>query len=283
MKHNDVFLMDGAAGTTLWHLADAAGIPREPVWKYNIEHPELVRELHRRYIDAGSQLIQANTFGANGPVVTKSSPYTVEQVVSAGVRLAKEAVQGTDVIVGLSFGPLSVLLEPFGDLEEDECDAIYTEMIDAGVAAGADCVILEAFMDVEMMRIAAQAAKRHNVPVLCSMTFEGGGRTMMGNTVQQIVDTLTPLSINAIGMNCSLGPAEAMTVIRQFHEATDLPLFFKPNSGKPVITPDGQEIAPYTEEHFAQEVAPALEFVRYIGGCCGCDDTYIRALKRLME
>ena len=93
MKHNDVFLMDGAAGTTLWHLADAAGIPREPVWKYNIEHPELVRELHRRYIDAGSQLIQANTFGANGPVVTKSSPYTVEQVVSAGVRLAKEAVQ----------------------------------------------------------------------------------------------------------------------------------------------------------------------------------------------
>jgi hypothetical protein len=185
--------------------------------------------------------------------------------------------------VGLSFGPLSVLLEPFGDLEENECDAIYTEMIDAGVAAGADCVILETFMDVEMMRIAAQAAKRHNVPVLCSMTFEGGGRTMMGNTVQQIVDTLTPLGINAIGMNCSLGPAEAMTVIRQFHEATDLPLFFKPNSGKPVITPDGQEIAPYTEEHFAQEVAPALEFVRYIGGCCGCDDTYIRALKRLME
>lgn len=267
----------------MWHLADAAGIAREPVWKYNIEHPDLVRELHRRYIDAGSQLIQANTFGANGPVVAKASPYTVEQVVSAGVRLAKEAVQGTDVIVGLSFGPLSVLLEPFGDLEEDECDAIYTEMIDAGVAAGADCVILETFMDVEMMRIAAQAAKRHNVPVLCSMTFEGGGRTMMGNTVQQIVDTLTPLGINAIGMNCSLGPTEAMNVIRQFHEATDLPLFFKPNSGKPVITPDGQEIAPYTEEHFAQEVAPALEFVRYIGGCCGCDDTYIRALKRLME
>lgn len=277
---NRPILMDGAAGTTLWHLAAANGIAEEPVWKYNMEHPELVRELHRRYVEAGSQLIQANTFGANGPAVKKSSSYSAPEVITAGVKLAREAVQGTNVKIALAFGPLSMLLEPYGDMEEDECDAIYTEMIDAGVAAGVDCIILETFMDLEMMRIAATAAKRHDVPVLCSMTFENGGRTMMGNSVQQIVDTLTPLGIDAIGMNCSLGPKEALDVIKQFHQATDLPLFFKPNSGKPVTNPDGTVVSAYTAEHFAEEAAPALEFVGYVGGCCGCDDTYIKALKQ---
>ena len=275
---NQYTLLDGAVGTSLWELAEKNGIAKEPVWKYNIEHPELVRILHQRYIAAGSKLIQANTFGANGPAVKRSSDYTVEQVVTAAVKLAKEAVSGTDVMVALSFGPLSVLLEPYGDMEEDECEEIYTEMIDAGVKAGADCVILETFMDKEMLRIAASVAKKYNIPTFCSLTFEAVGRTMMGNTVEQIVEALEPVGIDAIGMNCSMGPVEALPVIRHFSQCTKLPLFFKPNSGKPIVNADGTEAAPYTAEQYASEVAPALEYVSYIGGCCGTDDSYIRAL-----
>ena len=278
----NVVLMDGAAGTTLWSLAAAAGIKKDPVWVYNIEHPELVTELHRRYIAAGSRLIQANTFGANGPAVQRASKYQAVDVVKAGVRLAREAAAGTDIEVAAAFGPLSTLLEPYGDMEEDECRKIYSQVIDASIEAGADSIVLLTFMDLEMIRVAAEAAKRHDIPVYCSLTFEKGGRTMMGNTVQEIIATLTPVGINAIGMNCSLGPVEALSVIREFHEKTDLPLFYKPNSGKPITNPDGTVAAPYTAEQFAAEVAPALEYVGYVGGCCGCDDSYIQALKKLL-
>ena len=276
-------LLDGAAGTTLWELAEKAGVPRKPVWLYNMEHPELVVEMHKRFVEAGSQLILANTFEANGPAVQRSSGYQAPEVIRTAIGLARQAAGGRDVKVALDLGPLTMLLEPYGDLEEDECTAIYDELMAAGAEAGADCVVLETFMDVSMMALAAAAGKRHGLPVFCSMTFEKGGRTMMGNTVQQIVDTLTPVGVDAVGMNCSLGPAEALSVIREFHEKTDLPLFYKPNAGKPELNADGSFVKPYTAEQFAAEIAPALELVSYVGGCCGCDAGYVRALKALLD
>lgn len=108
-------LLDGAIGTSLWEKAE----DKVPVWRYNIENPAIVTELHNEYIAAGAKIILANTFGANAGAV-EHSPYTVHEVVSNGVRLAKEAAKGTDVKVALSIGPLSVLLEPYGDLTEEE-------------------------------------------------------------------------------------------------------------------------------------------------------------------
>jgi len=167
-----VILMDGAMGTGLWAMAEARGLEKKPVWMYNIEQPDMVVALTRQYIEAGSQIVQANTFGANRPSVERSSSYTVSDVVSRGVALAKEAVAGTDVRVALSVGPLSEMMEPFGDLTEEEVEAIYDEQIGVGARAGADLVALETFMDVEMMRVAATVAKRYGIPVLCSMTFD---------------------------------------------------------------------------------------------------------------
>lgn len=268
-----IHLMDGSAGTALWAMAEAAGVRKEPVWKYSIEHPDFVLELHRRYIDAGAEFIQANTFDANRPAVERSSAYTPEEVISAGIRLAKQAASGSGTKVYAAFGPLSQLLEPYGRLTRAEADAIYAEMAEAAAKSGADLIVLETFMDVEMMRIAATAAKRVSLPVICSMTFAKRRRTMMGDTVQKIVDTLTPLGIDGIGMNCSAGPAEALPVIREFSEKTDLPLYFKPNAGT------GEA---YSAAEFAKEVSPALDFVSYIGGCCGCDAAYIQELKKLL-
>ena len=275
----DILLLDGAGGTHLWNMAEEQGFKKDPVWKYNVDHPELVKRLAEEYIAAGSRIIYTNTFGANCHAVAKSSAYTVEQVVSAGVRIAKEAVAGTDVKVALDVGPLSVLMEPYGDLTEEEAEEIFRQQIGAGMTENPDLIVLETFMDLEMLKVAASVAKSYGVPVLCTMTFEARGRTMMGNRVEDIVEELSELGVDGVGLNCSLGPVDALPIIREFAENTDLPLVFKPNAGKPVLAEDGSVISPYSAEDFAADVAPVLDLVTYLGGCCGSSPEYIRVLK----
>lgn len=281
MEHK-ITLLDGAQGTRLWSLAAEAGAAREPVWKYNLSHPEFVSQVCREYAEAGSEIICANTFGANRLALARESGYTVAQTVAEGVRLAKQALDGTGAQVALDIGPLPVLMEPYGDLEEDEAAEIFGEMLSAGVDAGADCVFFETFLDLEMLRVAAQTARSYPLPVVCSMSFEKSGRTMMGNSVEDILETLTPLGIDGVGMNCSLGPDLALPVIRSFAEHTELPLFFKPNAGMPVQREDGTTVYDCPPEHFAALVQPALPLLRWVGGCCGTDAEYIRRLRTLL-
>lgn len=275
----DVILLDGAGGTSLWNMAEANGFAKEPVWKYNADHPELVKRLAEDYIAAGSQVIYTNTFGANGPAVARSSDYSVAQVVSAGVRIAKEAAEGTGVKVALDVGPLSVLMEPYGDLTGEEAEEIFREQIGSGMTEHPDLIVLETFMDLEMLKVAAKVAKRYDVPVLCTMTFEARGRTMMGNRVEDIVEELSDLGVDGVGLNCSLGPVDAIPIIKEFAEQTDLPLVFKPNAGKPVVAEDGSVVSPYDAKDFAEDVAPVLDLVTYLGGCCGSSPDYIRTLR----
>ena len=282
MKKN-IILLDGAGGTTLWSLAEEKGYAKDPVWKYNVEHPELVKQLAELYIDAGSQIIYSNTFGANGPAVARSSNYSVAEVVSAGVRLAKEAASGTGVKVALDIGPLSLMMEPYGDLTEEEAEEIFREQIGAGMAERPDLIVLETFMDLEMLKVAASVAKSYDVPVLCTMTFEARGRTMMGNRVEDIAEELSELGVDGIGLNCSLGPVDALPIIREFSEHTALPLVFKPNAGKPVLAEDGSVVSPYSATDFAEDVAPVLDLVTYLGGCCGSSPEYIRPLRKTLE
>ena len=277
-----ITLLDGAVGTTLWSIAEAHGEKKEPVWKYNIEHPEFVEELTRSYLEAGSEIILANTFGANAPAVKRSSSYTVNDVITSGVRIAKNVLDGTGVRLCLAIGPLTQLLEPYGDLEEDECAAIYDEMLDAGIKAGCEMILIQTFMDLEMMRVATVEAKKCGLPVFCSMTFEKSGKTMFGNSVDDVIETLSPLGIDAIGLNCSLGPDLAIPIIKEFSEKTDLPLIFKPNAGKPIMSSDGTTVTPYSAAKFAEEIKPALEYVCYIGGCCGADAEYVKEIKKLL-
>ena len=271
MNYSKPVILDGAAGTLLWEMAGAAGIPKDPTWKYNLEHPELVKKLARRYLDAGAEMIQTNTFAVNRLSVERVSGYSVKDVVTAGVKLAREEAAGTGAGVYLSSGPLPDFLEPFGRVTREECAGYYDEIVTAAAAAGVDAIMLETFMDVNMMRIAAESAIKTGLPVICSMTFEKKHRTLMGNTVSDIVAALEPLGISGIGMNCSYGPVEAMDIIREFRDCTSLPLYFKPNSGM------GES---YTAEQFAEEIAPALEFVTYAGSCCGSDESYTAAIKR---
>ena len=273
MAKRDIILLDGACGTALWDKAKSAGFPQKSVWTYSMEHPELVLAVHREYIAAGAMRIQTNTFSVNPASLARESDYTVPQVIAKSAALALEACDGTAAKPYLSFGPLPTLLEPYGDLEEDEAEEIYAGLAKAGVAAGVKTVALETFMDLHMMELAARACLEAGAEVLCSLTFEKHGRTMMGDTVEKIVQALEPLGVSAVGMNCAHGPVQALDILRHYAGATKLPLYYKPNAGT------GEN---YSAEQFAAEMAPALELASYVGGCCGCDSTYIRRLAEML-
>ena len=278
-----ITILDGAQGTLLWQEAEKNGIAKASVWTYNLTHPELVEKVCREYAAAGSEIICANTFGANRLTVERESSASVTEVVTAAVCAAKAALLGTGVRVALDIGPLPVLTEPYGDLEEDETEEIFDEIVQAGAKAGADCIFLETFMQLEMLLCALRAAKKSGLPVFCSMSFEASGRTLFGVRVEDMLDEVEPMEPAAVGMNCSLGPDLALPVIREFAEKTELPLFFKPNAGMPVIGEDGKASYQITAEEFSREAASALETGRiaYLGGCCGTDPEFIRSLKNL--
>lgn len=275
MEH--MTLLDGACGTFLWEKAQE----KLPVWQYNIVEPEIVAELHREYAEAGSEIVLANTFSANA-LSLRNTPFSVEQVVPAGVELARQGAGGK-AKVGLDIGPLTMLLEPYGDLTEEEAFEIYDQQIRCGVQANPDLILMETFLDVEMLKVAVRAAAQFDLPIFCSMSFEAVGKTMMGNSVRDMVEALADFPVAALGLNCSLGPHDAAPLMRQFQECTDLPLLFKPNAGKPVPV-DGELVMQFDPDTFVTDCLPALDAgVRYIGGCCGTSPDYIRKLKTAIE
>lgn len=280
---NKPVLLDGAWGTSLWAIAEKNNVKKGPVWTYNIEHPEFVRQLAAEYADSGCEIIQSNTFGANAPAVGRFSSYEPRIVVREGVRLVREALEGRPVPVYVGAGPLTALMEPYGDLTEEEVSHFYAELIEAGLNAGAEGVILLTFMDLEMLRVAAEAAKNFRVPLLTSMSFEKAGKTMFGNSPEQVIEVLGEIGVDAVGINCSLGPDPAMNVLREYSVKTQLPLFFKPNAGLPVTLSDGKTEVSYTPEQFAKECAPAFSIASYIGGCCGTDASFIREMKNYLS
>ena len=269
INKNGITLFDGAGGTQLWKLAEEAGQEKLEVWKYNISNPGIVEKMHKLYIEAGADMIQTNTFAVNRQSVSRTTEYSVRQVVEAACDIALKAAEGTDTEVYLDCGPLSVLMAPFGTMTAEECAEIYGEIMDPAKEKGIRTCVIETFMDLEMMKVAAAEAKKRGFFTICSMSFEKKRRTMMGNTVEQFCKAMEEIGVDGIGCNCSHGPVQSMEVINEFHEKTSLPLFFKPNAGV------GESCG---AEAFVSELAPALDFVSFAGGCCGTDPSYISAL-----
>ena len=272
---NKVMFLDGALGTSLWEMSNTDG----NTWELNITHSDIVHKLHKRYIDAGSQVITSNTFSINA-LSASETKYAVGDIVKAGVRIAKQAVAETDVKVAFDIGPLHKLLEPFGELSQEQCKQIYTEIIESGVQENPDLIFFETFMDIEMLKIAVSVASKYDLPMFCSMTFSEIGKTIMGNSVEDMINELKGYNIQAIGLNCSLDPSQLIGVIKTFREKTDLPLIFKPNAGLPQQI-DGKVLYKSDEDIFVQDMIPAMSLAPiYIGGCCGTNPNYITKLKQ---
>ena len=198
-------LLDGAMGTMLQRSGMKPGTIPETL---NITDPEMVAKVQRAYIRAGSRAIYANTFGANR-LKMKNTGYTVEEIVAAGVRIAKECAAETGALAGLDIGPLGVMVEPLGSLPFEEAVELYKEVMKAGADAGADMIAIE------------------------TMSFDSTGRTFTGCTPASMARTLEGLGADAVGVNCSLGPREMVPIIREIRENTTLPVIAKPNAGLP--------------------------------------------------
>ena len=273
---NRFTLLDGAMGT----LLQAAGLPVGHIPEMlNLEQPDIVEDIGRRYIAAGSDIIYANTFGANR---LKLKGADVSEVITAGVNAAKRAVKGTDKKVALDIGPIGQLLEPLGTLSFDTAYDIFREMVTAGEKAGADLIVFETMSDLYEVKAGVLAAKENtSLPVWVTMTFEANERTFLGVTVPTMALTLDALGVDAIGFNCSLGPAELLNMEKSLGEWTNKPIILKPNAGLP-----NPETGLYsmTAEDFAAEIIKTAEYgVTVFGGCCGTTPEFIAAVKAALE
>lgn len=271
-------LLDGAMGTQL----QAAGLKLgERPELLCFTAPEVVQSVHRRYLDAGSAVLYANTFQANGHKLAGTG-YGVAEVIRQALTVARSAAEGTGALVALDVGPIGELLEPLGTLKFDTACELYREVVTAGAEAGADFVVFETFTDLYDLKAAVLAAKEHtDLPILATMTFEQGGRTFTGTTVPAMALTLEGLGVDAIGFNCSLGPAELLPLARELAQWTALPLVLKPNAGLP--DPATNEYT-LTAEDFGAQMQPFAELgVRILGGCCGTTPEFLKNLKTALE
>ena len=272
-EESRILLLDGAMGTMLQKSGLKLGERPDLV---SITHPEIVQGVHRAYIEAGSDLIASNTFGANAKKLAGCG-YTVEQVVTAGIAAAKQAAAGTKARVMLDVGPIGELLEPAGALKFEEAYEIFRQVMVTGWQAGADAILLETMTDLYELKAAILAAKENTpLPVLTSMTFEAGGRTFTGCTVEALAMLAEGMGVDGVGINCSLGPAEIYPLAERLCKATRLPVFIKPNAGLPDPATGTYDIDP---EQFCKALTAYRKLgISAVGGCCGTTPEYIAQL-----
>ena len=268
-------LFDGAMGTMIQRTIPDAGENNDLLC---LTHAEQITAIHRAYVEAGSMAITTNTFGANR--LNLGSSEQVAAVFAAGVACAKAS--GARYVAG-DIGPLGEFLEPLGDLEFDEAVELFAEQVKAAAAAGADLIIIETMADLEELRAAVTAAKTTcDLPVFATMTFAENGRTFMGVAPEDEVALLTELSIDALGVNCSLGPDMLAPIVQTMLDAKPgCPVIMQANAGLPEVK-DGATAYAFSPTEYAEAVKPLVEAgVTIIGGCCGTDPTYIAELAKL--
>ena len=273
--NNGFVILDGAMGTVMQRMGLNTGKYPELL---NFNAPEAIGGIHRKYAECGSNVVYANTFGANR-LKTKGCGKSVKELVEAAVANAKKAVDGK-ALVALDIGPIGKLLEPLGSLSFEEAYDIFKEMVEAG--HDADLIAIETMADLYEAKAALLAAKENsNLPVIVTMSFEKSGRTYTGCTAESAARTLTALGADAIGVNCSLGPDSLASIVRRIAENTTLPVAAKPNAGLPDPLTGEYSMGP---EGFAKAMKACVEAgATVLGGCCGTGFEYIEALREMLR
>jgi len=278
---NDYVIFDGAMGTML----QAAGMKMgETPEVLSITQPELLIDIHTQYINAGAQIIYANTFGANSYKL-EDSGYCVDEIVKASIANAKKAcenvekITGKKALVALDIGPIGQLLEPTGTLSFEEAYDIFKEIVIAG--KDADLIVFETMTDLLEAKAGVLAAKENsNLPVVCTMTFEMNMRTFTGCCVSSMAITLSGLGVDALGVNCSLGPKELVPVVAELSKWTKLPIIVKANAGLPDPVTNLYNVS---ASQFAEYMKELLPFgIKVLGGCCGTNPEYISEVSKML-
>ena len=274
-KQSNTILLDGGMGTMLQASGLKLGAKPEEL---NITNPELIESIHAKYAAAGSRIVNANTFGASAHKLAGSA-YSLEEIIAAGIANCKRACAPYGALAALDVGPLGELLEPNGTLAFEDAVEEYARIVRAGAAAGADLIFFETFTDLYELKAALLAARENSsLPILASMSFEAGGRTFTGCTVESFGVTARGLGASAVGINCSLGPKEIFPMAKRLAEAVpgNFPVFVKPNAGLPRADGSGYDITP---QLFALQMKPYRELHLFAaGGCCGTTPEFIKLL-----
>jgi len=282
-----ILLADGAVGTMLY--AEGAA-PHTSLEARNLEHPESVRTLHERYVEAGADLIETNTFGANA---LKLRDFSLEErlteINAAGVRLAKRAVLATPtsrrVYVAASVGPLGKALHPFGTLTEERAVEIYREQCAALAAERPDAFMLETLTGVAEARAALRAARdvAPEIPRICTLAMLESGRTQYGEDAAEALHALVEAGADAVGLNCALGPAQTYEILARVVSGLTVPLAALPNAGFPGRL-YGRTVYFSTPEYFGEYARAFAELgVNLIGGCCGTTPAHTMAMRQALR
>jgi len=288
MQFSDAFskkhlIIDGGMGTMLQSAGLTAGASPD-VW--NITNPDAVRAVHAAYLAAGADVITSNTFGSTTPRL-KQNTHKPAELAAAGVRLVKEAIaaSGKTAYAALDIGPLGEFLEPLGDLTEEEALAFFREPIEAGIAAGADCILIETMSALDEALVCVKAAKQYGagLPVLCTLTYSPAGRLMTGETIETVVAALEEAGVDALGCNCGVGPEQLVALLPRFTACTTKPLVMQPNAGLPEYQ-DGQTVYLVGPDAFASEMQKLAQGgVWGLGGCCGTTPEHIALVAKLAK
>jgi len=268
-------IFDGAMGTMLQKRGLKPG-DRPDIM--NITAPDTVESVHRMYVEAGSDVICTNTFGANA-IALRATGHSPEEIITAAVALAIRACGGA-AKVALDIGPTGRLFEPLGDLMSDGAYELFRQQATAGEKAGAHFAAIETMSDLSEMKTAILAVKENtSLPVFASMTFNKDGRTFTGCRPEEFAEAAERLGAAAVGLNCSLAPAEMFQTAQRIASTTSLPLMVKLNAGLPDGLTGLYSIGPVA---FAGQMAPYKEIgVRIVGGCCGTTPEHIKELKKV--
>ena len=279
--NHKVLIFDGGLGSQLQKRGMKAGeIPEY----YNIEHPEMIIDIHQEYIAAGADFITTNTFGAN-PLKLDQQRYSFQEVIQAAIQNAKTAISRSHkkTYIAFDIGPIGQLMAPMGTLTFDQVYQSIQAMIQL-VKDDVDVILLETMSDIYEVKASVLAIKENcDLPVFVTMTFESNQRTLSGCDPLTMVSILEGLQVDALGINCSLGPEEMTPIVEMMLETTIKPVIIQPNAGLPSLI-DGQTHYPMSADEFVSAALPLIEKgVAVIGGCCGTDPQFIKALKTKVQ
>ncbi len=283
LSESKTILLDGAMGTMLMSKGMEAGQAPE---KMNLDHPEIVQEIHRAYIEAGSNVILTNTFGANRfRLMRHKLDDRVREINQTAARLARQvADEFPNVIVAGSMGPTGELMAPLGKLSFEDAVQAFAEQAAGLSSGGVDVIWIETMADLQEVKAAVQGTRSvTRLPIVVTMTFESRGRTMMGVTPEQLVRLAGELELSAVGANCGKGPQELEAVIERMHKAgCQIPIIAKANAGIPKLI-EGKVIYDGSPEIMAEHARVVNQSgATLIGACCGSSPDHIREMRRAL-
>jgi len=276
-----VHVMDGAMGTELYAHGVFVNVSYDGL---NVETPDVVESVHRSYVNAGAEVIETNTFGAN-PV--KLSSYGLadrtEEINRAAADLARRSAGGRALVVG-AIGPLGIRIEPLGPTSREEAQAFYRRQVEGLVEGGVDGFVLETFSDLNEMQQAFKAVRSGSpLPIICQITVGEDACTSFGTSPEDVAAELTAWGADVIGLNCSVGPAVMLDAVERMAAVTDLPLSAQPNAGLPRAVGD-RKIYLASPEYMAKYARRMIEAgARFVGGCCGTSPEHIRSIRALVK